>query len=239
MAPSPPTGIETLNTLPLPSFRDRLFPYDSTLNYTHEGVSTPLILELQTSSSISPSQIEACFALIASTSSEDYKASSIGWSRAKKMKEMRLPDLRYMILKSRGQENGVESESVVGFLSFMLTYEDGHEVVYCYEVHLSSTLQGKGIGKRLMQMMEEVGRRSGVEKAMLTSFKANKVALMFYEKLGYEEDEYSPRARKLRNGIVKEPDYVILSKRLVAKVKKPEVKDIKPSSERNKKCKAG
>lgn len=239
MAPSPPTSIEMLNALSLPSFRAQFFPYDSTLRYNHEGVSTPLILDLQTPTSISPNDMKACFDLIASTSSADYRSSSIGWSPAKKRKEMRLPDLRYILLKGKGREGEVDFESVVGFLSFMLTYEDDHEVVYCYEIHLSAEWQGKGIGTRLMQMVEEVGRKAGVEKAMLTSFKANKTALRFYERLGYEEDEYSPRPRKLRNGIVKKPDYVILSKTLCEHVEKLSVKDAQNTAEEIKKRKLG
>ncbi|KAF6234827.1 hypothetical protein HO173_007047 [Letharia columbiana] len=64
-----------------------------------------------------------------------------------------------------------------------------------------------------------MGRKAGVEKAMLTVFKRNKAAMQFYERLGYEEDEYSPRPKKLRNGVVKELDYLILSKSLIGGVK--------------------
>ena len=128
---------------------------------------------------------------------------------------MRLPDLRYIVLKQEKDDKGRDGISEVeGFLSFMLTYEDGYEVIYCYEIHLSPQLQGTGLGKRLMAMMEEVGKKARVEKAMLTVFKANNAAMRFYERLGYEEDEYSPRPRKLRGGVVKEPDHMILSKPL-------------------------
>lgn len=76
--------------------------------------------------------------------------------------------------------------------------------------------QGKGLGRYLVGIMEQVGAKAGLEKAMLTVFVSNKGALGFYEKLGYTEDEYSPEPRKLRNGTVKMPDYVILSKALDA-----------------------
>ncbi|KAL9123122.1 MAG: hypothetical protein Q9187_000311 [Circinaria calcarea] len=132
----------------------------------------------------------------------------MGWSPSKKRKEMRLPDLRYLLVKS-------ESDSPPeAFLSFMLTYEDGHEVIYCYEIHLSPHLQRSGLGKRLMQIVEGMGRVAELEKAMLTVFTGNQDALGFYGKLGYEVDDYSPQPRALRNGVVKKPDYVILSKPL-------------------------
>lgn len=128
---------------------------------------------------------------------------------------MRLPDMRYLLIKSVG-EGAQRAGAVEGFLSFMLTYEDGYEVVYCYEIHLGPQLRGSGVGKRLMGLMEEVGRAAGVVKAMLTVFVENEAALRFYEKLGYEVDESSPAPRKLRNGVVKNPTYHILSKSLAS-----------------------
>ncbi|KAL8684783.1 MAG: hypothetical protein Q9224_006135, partial [Gallowayella concinna] len=122
-----------------------------------------------------------------------------------KRKEMKLPDLRYLLLTD-------STALVQGFLSFMLTYEDGHEVIYCYEIHLSPPVQRRGLGMYLMGLMEDVGKRAGVEKSMLTVFVENQAARNFYEKLGYSEDEYSPQPRKMRHGTVKMPTYVILSK---------------------------
>ncbi len=123
---------------------------------------------------------------------------------------MRLPDLRYLLVKASDQATA----SVEAFLSFMLTYEDGHEVIYCYEIHLCSSLRGCGLGGHLMRVMEAVGVEVGVEKAMLTVFVSNGGAIRFYAGLGYEEDEFSPKPRTLRNGVTKMADYVILSKGL-------------------------
>jgi N-alpha-acetyltransferase 40 len=94
----------------------------------------------------------------------------------------------------------------------MTTYEDGKQVLYCYEIHIHPSLQGQGIGRHLMSLFEETGRRIGLEKGMLTVFTANRAAVKFYEMLGYGIDEFSPGPRKLRNGTVKEPDYLIFSK---------------------------
>lgn len=103
---------------------------------------------------------------------------------------------------------------VLGFLSFMVTYEDGKEVIYCYEIHLAPMARGRGLGAILMDRMEEIGRLVGLEKAMLTVFKSNEAARRFYQKGGYVVDEYSPQPRRLRNGTIKEFDYEILSKDL-------------------------
>lgn len=215
---TPKTGIEALNALPLEFYTSKLCP---NLNAQFEpakyGLSPEYSLHLNFPSSLDPAALNTCFDLIKSTSSADYAASSIGWKSATKRKEMGLPDLRYLTLSKLSKDwdeplgtNGLPE----GFLSFMLTYEDGKEVIYCYELHLRPHLQDKGIGKFLVKMMEDVGVNAGVEKAMLTVFVANEAARAFYKRLGYEEDEFSPRPRKLRKGVVKVPDYIILSKAL-------------------------
>ena len=101
-----------------------------------------------------------------------------------------------------------------GFLSFMLTVEEGGEVVYVYEVHLEEGVRGRGVGGWLVGCAEEVGRRVGVAKVMLTVFRGNEGARGFYAGLGFGVDEGSPRGRVLRGGGVKEADYLILSKGL-------------------------
>ena len=116
--------------------------------------------------------------------------------------------------EGEGGGRGEEERTVYGFCSFMLTLEDGLEVLYCYEIHLDERVRGKGIGKWMMGVLEEVGRRAEVEKAMLTVFRRNEVAVRFYERLGYGVDEFSPGPKKLRNGVVKEVDYLIMSKSL-------------------------
>ncbi|KAL8885082.1 MAG: hypothetical protein Q9215_007004 [Flavoplaca cf. flavocitrina] len=199
--------IEEANGLPGATYRAKFLPprLDPTLrSATAQG---PYSISFETSATITAVDLEACFDLIASSSASAYAASSIGWSPVKKRKEMKLPDLRYLLLKD-------SITQIQGFLSFMLTYEDGHEVVYCYELHLAPAVQRQGLGKYLMSLMETVGTNAGVEKSMLTVFVENDTALKFYERLGYMKDDYSPEPRKLRSGTVKMPTYVILSKSL-------------------------
>ncbi|EXJ96165.1 hypothetical protein A1O1_01291 [Capronia coronata CBS 617.96] len=159
-------------------------------------------------SHIPPALLEQCLKLIELTSAQDYQNSELKWSPSKKRKEMRLPDMKYIILVERNTSN------LAGFISFMITYEDGYEVVYIYEIHFAPAWQGKGLGKKLMRAVEAIGQSVGVGKSMLTVFTANERAVNWYHKLGYSEDEFSPGPRTLRNGTVKEPSYVILSKRL-------------------------
>lgn len=166
--------------------------------------------------------LEACFGLIEKSSADDYKASEIRWSPASKRKEMVLPDMRYLVVREREEPyiseflnaHPAAGAGIYGFVSFMITYEDGYEVIYVYEIHLVPGLRGQGVGTTLMQMVESVGRKAGLEKCMLTVFKANQKASRWYEHCGYGVDDFSPGPRVLRNGTIKEPSYLILSKSL-------------------------
>ncbi|PYH47381.1 N-terminal L-serine N(alpha)-acetyltransferase NAT4 [Aspergillus saccharolyticus JOP 1030-1] len=178
-------------------------------------------IDIFTASTIPDPLFEQCFHLIETTSAEAYRASSIGWSPPKKRKEMKLPDMKYLVLRRATTSGSGAADvaddadttfNVLGFLSFMVTYEDGFEVVYCYEVHLSAAVQRQGLGAQLMRVFLRIGERVGMQKAMLTVFRANGAAIRFYERLGFEVDESSPRPRRLRNGTVKDPDYRILSR---------------------------
>ncbi|EER45175.1 GNAT family acetyltransferase Nat4 [Histoplasma capsulatum H143] len=235
--------VECVNALSLEDFINRYIPLrirDFTISVP---CRTPAVngqelyetysLEIHSSTSISKTDLESCFLLVKLTSSEMYKHSTTGWSPAKKKNEMKLLDMRYMLLvrnttpttcppatesvslihmdeKSQTPETG--RRELGGFLSFMVTYEDEIEVLYCYEIHLAPELQHRGLGKILLGYYEEIGRNIGLQKTMLTVFKANGSAIRFYERLGYAEDEFSPKPMKLRNGHTREYDYMILSK---------------------------
>lgn len=254
--------IETANSLSLEKLgAGYVFPKGISPTFHSARDGQTYSISLETSSSISAADMQACFELIRDTSAEMYQNSNVSWSPAKKRKEMKLPDLRYLLVKrastltqhrspgndfdrsrprmsprfeTRLENSDVGTDLLEGFLSFMLTYEDGHEVIYCYELHLSERLRGCGLGRTLMGLMEAVGQRFAVEKAMLTVFLANEQALRFYESSGcenglsswpwesadgirrcrYTKDDYSPSPTLLRSGKTKEPSYVILSKPL-------------------------
>ena len=78
--------------------------------------------------------MDACFRLIKASSFEDYKKSKGGWKPNAKRKEMRLLDLKYILVKDEDQ--------IEGLCSFMPTTEDEQFVIYCYEIHLAPSLQG-------------------------------------------------------------------------------------------------
>jgi hypothetical protein len=102
--------------------------------WTHPVTKNEYELSLQTAKALSEPDFESCFRFIEFTSSSDYKHSKNGWKPRSKRKEMKLLDLKYLLVK---RDNKVE-----GFVSLMPTYEDGYPVIYCYEIHLSAALQG-------------------------------------------------------------------------------------------------
>jgi hypothetical protein len=191
--------------------------------WSHPTTKVSYQITLITASALSPTDFEACFRLIEATSAEDYKHSKDGWKPRSKRKEMKFLDLKYFLVKSNDGK-------VEGFLSFMPTYEDDYPVIYCYEIHLSPTLQGyvrilytypiifliisrTGLGTILMKHLEVIGAKIlKTEKVMLTCFTRNVRGVRFYEKLGYAKDEFSPLPKALRNGTMVEAEYVILSK---------------------------
>lgn len=114
-----------------------------------------------------------------------------------------------------GEERNVEADdSVLGFVSFMVTMEEGAPVVYLYEIHLAAAVRGLGLGRHLFGIVEHIASSCGMEKVMLTVYRSNGAAREMYKKLGYVVDDCSPRARMLRGGVRKEADYLILSKRV-------------------------
>lgn len=228
MSAMAPSGIiDQVNALSLTEFRHKFWPPDASkaVGATSVYKDVLLLLELQSSGTLPQETFDLCYDIIHSTSSEQYAASSLGWHPIKKQREMRLPDLKYItLMKTRNLSDHAQMlkeyftgfvRPIDGFLSFMFTYEDGIDVIYCYELHLQERYQGKGLGKCLMRLMEDIGKKAGVKKAMLTVFRANEAARGFYKTLGYEEDAFSPRPKRLRGGVVKESDYIILSKTLV------------------------
>lgn len=189
--------IEQTNTLSLDRLRAECIPPLD--KFIQPGNGKEYIITLESSTSIAAADLAACFNLIRDTSADTYRNAGVGWSPTKKQKEMKLPDMRYLLVREcrsivwepveeespsppeESRSNTKETE-VGAFLSFMFTYEDGHEVIYCYELHVLPALRGCGFGGHLMTLMEGAGRRIGVQKAMLTVFLENSSALGFYRR---------------------------------------------------------
>ncbi|KAH6820714.1 Acyl-CoA N-acyltransferases superfamily protein [Perilla frutescens var. hirtella] len=82
---------------------------------------------------------------------------------------------------------------IVGFLHYRFVLEEEVPVVYVYEVQLEHRVQGKGLGKFLMQLIELIACQNGMGAVVLTVQRANPLAMDFYiTKLRYKISAISP-----------------------------------------------
>ncbi len=200
------------------------------MSWTHPKTGKVYSLSLEGSARVDEATLDACFALVEETSRADYEASAHKWRPAEKRREMREPDMRYIVVREKEEKasegdfsdddddvEGSTAGTVRAFTSLMPTYEQGQPVVYCYEIHLKPDIQGTGLGALLLGFQSIVAHNMSppITKVMLTCFLSNAHALRFYHKQGFAVDDVAPAERKLRGGKVFVPDYTILSKPVV------------------------
>ena len=167
---------------------------------------------------------DACLDLFKANMSDMYQASSWGLDLEEKSSELRHETARFLVVEAATDTDGAGASSgarrnVLAFVHFRFEPNDEEkpteEVLYFYEIQVSDKAQRSGLGKRLMNIMELVAHKNGMQKVMLTVFKMNGGAMKFYlDKMKYGVDESSP------SNFDGEPaDYEILSK-VVGKKKK-------------------
>jgi ribosomal protein S18 acetylase RimI-like enzyme len=122
------------------------------------------------------------------------------WSPSKKRKELRTSGMVYVVVE-------VDDGERAGFVALLVDtepYKDDIErrVAYVYELQVDRRYQGKGVGTKLMGAVVSIAKCRGCEWIMLTHFRANQGASIFYEKQGFTEDWNSPAGE----------NYVILSR---------------------------
>ncbi len=110
-------------------------------------------------------------------------------------------NLRYQVLRApwnqpRGSERNegdataehfafFENEQIIGVGRLDFTENLGSQIRF---MAVDERHQGKGIGRQLMEHMEEIARNKGCKETILH---AREIALPFYEKLGYRSIEES------------------------------------------------
>ncbi|KIR57129.1 hypothetical protein I315_00292 [Cryptococcus gattii Ru294] len=158
--------------------------------------------------------------------------SSFPYTEISKKEEMFDPTSRF-VLALGGTPSGtsdkgppgkrqfdIQEHELLGFCEFRFDVEETlsdrlAEVVYCYELQLKPSVQKQGMAKKLIGILEDIGRLRNMEKIMLTCLKNNDSALSFYRHQGFEADEIDPtRISEEEPKYDEEVDYVILSKPL-------------------------
>lgn len=200
-----------------------------TINAAAAPTTTPtrLSLEYVSSADMSDSLLESCMKLFEENMGELYKRSSWGLDLPAKADELRHRKARFLLAfadgekdedatttnnKENGEERVRQGGELASFVHFRFCYDDEDEpeyaVLYVYEIHVDAKFQRKGVGARLMSVLESIAKAAGLEKVVLTVFKNNVAATEFYtNSLDYQVDESSPS----RHGD-KSADYEILSK---------------------------
>ncbi|XP_045816660.1 N-alpha-acetyltransferase 40 isoform X4 [Trifolium pratense] len=86
-----------------------------------------------------------------------------------------------------------DSSPLVGFVHYRFVSEEDVPVLYVYELQLEPRVQGKGLGKFLMELIELIAQKNCMGAVMLTVQKANLLAMNFYmSKLRYIISATSP-----------------------------------------------
>lgn len=109
-----------------------------------------------------------------------------GWDEAAKRAELRDPDGRYLVARDAA------SGRLAAFAHLRFLLEDGVRLCYLWELQVGDAFRRRRLGLALMQVVELVAWRAGMDKVVLTAFADNAPALRFYERLGYELDETDP-----------------------------------------------
>lgn len=90
-----------------------------------------------------------------------------------KRKEMVAPEARYIFvyedpdvdrdqrssLAEKEKSASYKAAAIVGFVHFRFILEEEVPVLYVYEIQLETRLQGKGLGKFLMELIEQIAHK--------------------------------------------------------------------------------
>jgi len=123
-----------------------------------------------------------------------YAKSSMGWDPPSKKEELFHRDSRFVIIRQRPQgqdrpDSDLPSASkipVMAYSMFRFDVEDDECVLYCYELQVSRSAQRGGMGKALMKCLYEIARGWKMQKVVLTVFKENHAAFLFYKAVGFD-----------------------------------------------------
>ena len=173
-----------------------------------------LSIEFSPSSELSAETMQRCMNLFERNMGEMYSRSSWGLDLHEKLKDFSHKHSRFLLVFDKTNENSNESvgRSLVAFLNFRFCLNDDEHpecaVFYVYELQVEPSYRKAGIGRHLMAQAETMAAAGEMDKTVLTVFLSNSGAMEFYKRLGYCEDESSPR----QNGDTA-ADYEILSKK--------------------------
>jgi GNAT superfamily N-acetyltransferase len=197
--------------------------------YTSEKTGDKFELESKMTGELSYEEKEEIYKLF-EVNMREYYEKTWGLKREEKMNELFHPMSRIFCMYSKDDttsETTADSDAgaaaassgnakvgsrrtLAAYTIFRFEWDDEEEpeypVLYCYELQTQPTYQGRGLGKRLMEVLSNTCSKLKLNKVMLTCFNINESALAFYKAIGFKVDDNSPSKCGFPS------DYEILSK---------------------------
>ncbi len=159
------------------------------------------VMSSRMAASLSFEEKEEVYALFEENMKSFYE-KTWGLKKEEKMNELFHPAARLFCVHAAPHDGDGEGEAetprgpIVAFALFRFEWDDEEEpeypVLYCYELQIRSTFQGRGLGRKLMDVLKVTATKLKMEKVQLTCFTCNEAAMAFYKSIGFEIDEYSP-----------------------------------------------
>ena len=87
--------------------------------------------------------------------------------------------------------SAIDKDKLIGFCSVVINHdivEKQKPIIMLWNVRVAPEYRGKGVGKKIMNYIEEFGKERGVDFIFLGYDNDNQDARKFYKKLGYGED---------------------------------------------------
>ena len=108
-----------------------------------------------------------------------------GWNEKTKKQELYGESAHYLIATT-------DDNKPIAFANIYFEFQDGKVRIYVMEFQVEKEYQHKGIGRFILQAVEFIGLKRGMEMVALTVFRINVGAMNFYKKMHYTYHEYSP-----------------------------------------------
>jgi len=90
-------------------------------------------------------------------------ADGWGWKEGKKRAELNDDSNRYIMIRYEGSKGegvvALKPGDIIGFVSFRFLMEADFEALYIYELQFGQHAQGKGFGKHLMNLCDQIAKK--------------------------------------------------------------------------------
>ncbi|KAH8988863.1 acyl-CoA N-acyltransferase [Lactarius akahatsu] len=150
--------------------------------------------QVSTSSELLDVDRQSVWELLEQNMRHMYVGSSMGWDPPSKKEELFHRNSRFILLRRSQVQDDADvcgEPSIVAYSMFRFEMENDERVLYCYELQVVQDVRRGGIGKTLVQCLCNIAREWDMQKVMLTVFKENQMALLFYKAMGFIADSDS------------------------------------------------